>query len=344
MNFHLTKKEAKHSNPAIYPAEQILSYADKQPQDIITGLIRQGEQVMVFSAPGAGKSWFALSLALAAACGTSVAKTAEGDLKWKAPKPRKVLVVDGELDVADLSSRLKGLTVGRPQPKELFFFPRQLQVFDAKFPNLAEDQDAEDLVKHCIDNQIDLLVLDNLTTLAAVQDENSTSAFKPVIDGLLMRLKAANVACLLVHHSNKGDSSFRGSSAIATTFNAIMHLKKNPMVKGEFTLTFTKARNDHIQNQALTMQLTTAANGSMGLLCNSEVSKYEQIAYLVRSLDYTTDAEVRHALASQLGQDEVLEGTFSKWKKASIRDGFITVSDWKRCLEEAEGFLAFEPL
>jgi RecA-family ATPase len=342
--FKLNKKEINITNPEIHSAAHILTFADTQPEDIITGLIRKGEQIMVFSSPGAGKSWFALSLAMATASGTSVAKTTEGQLKWQVPKQKKVLFVDGEMDVADLSLRLRGLSKADQQLSGLYFLPRQLQSFEAQFPNLADHQDAEDLVRHCIENKVELLVLDNLTTLAAVEDENSTSAFRPVIDGLLMRLKTAGIACVLVHHSNKGDSSFRGSSAIATTFNAIIHLKKNPMVKGEFTLRFTKTRNDHIEKQALTMQIKTLPDGSLELVSDGDVSQYELIAHLVKSLDYTSDAQVRKALAEQLGKEDVSESNFSKWKKKTICEEFISAADWKKCLLDAEEFASLPEL
>jgi RecA-family ATPase len=341
--FKLTKKNEKREDPKIYSSNHIRSLAKDQPEDIITGLVRQGEQIMLFSSPGAGKSWLALGLALAASNGTAVARSKEGNEKWKAPKPRNVLWVDGELDASDIALRVSLLTPSYTakdrEPLGPDFLPKQLQSLESQFPDIAAPDDAEDLVRHCKEHKVDLVVLDNLTTLASLEDENATSTFKPIIDNLLMRLKVAKVACVLVHHSNKNDSSYRGSSSIATTFNAIIHLKKNRLEKGEFSLEFQKARNDHIENTATTFNLLPTENNSgLKLQCDSAISKRETVVALVRSLEFTSDQEVSQALAVKSGDPLLATSTFSDLKKACIRDGLITKEEWKRCLTDAIEF------
>lgn len=341
--FKLTKKNETREDPKIYSSKHIRSLAKDQPEDIITGLVRQGEQIMLFSSPGAGKSWLALGLALAASNGTAVARSKEGNEKWKAPKPRNVLWVDGELDASDIALRVSLLTPSYTakdrEPLGPDFLPKQLQSLESQFPDIAAPDDAEDLVRHCKEHKVDLVVLDNLTTLASLEDENATSAFKPIIDNLLMRLKVAKVACVLVHHSNKNDSSYRGSSSIATTFNAIIHLKKNRLEKGEFSLEFQKARNDHIENTASTFILLPTEDGQgLHLQCDSAISKRETVVALVRSLEFTTDQEVSRALADKSGEPLLATSTFSDLKKACFVDGLISKEEWKRCLEDAREF------
>ena len=341
--FKLTKKSDERENPKVYSSEFIRSLAKDQPEDILTGLIRQGEQVMLFSSPGAGKSWLALGLALAASNGTAVATSKQGQEKWKAPKQRNVLWVDGELDASDIALRVSLLTSsytakGR-EPLGPDFLPKQLQTLESQFPDIAAPDDAEDLVRHCKEHKVDLVVLDNLTTLASLEDENATSAFKPIIDNLLMRLKVAKVACVLVHHSNKNDSSYRGSSSIATTFNAIIHLKKNRLEKGEFSLEFQKARNDHIENTATTFNLLPSEDGEgLRLQFDSAISKRETVVALVRSLEFTTDQEVAKALAEKSGDTLLPTSTFSDLKKTCFVDGLISKEEWKRCLDDAREF------
>ena len=345
--FHLTKKAEKREHPKVYSSSYIRSLAKEQPEDILSGLIRQGEQIMLFSSPGAGKSWLALGLALAAANGTSVAKSKDGQEKWKAPKPRNVLWVDGELDASDIALRVSQLTnsytsAGR-EPLGPDFLSKQMQSLQSQFPDLAEQVDSDDLISYCTNNNVDLVILDNLTTLASLDDENATSAFKPIIENLLMRLKVAKIACVLVHHSNKNDSSYRGSSSIATTFNAIIHLRKNRLERGEFSLEFQKSRNDHIDNTATTFNLLQADDGSGLLLqCDGAISKRDTVVALIRSLDYTTDNEVRLALAKKLDVEPMPTSTFSDLKKACISNGLISKTDWDKCLETA-GELAVLP-
>lgn len=339
-SFHLTKKAETREHPKVYSSSYIRSLAKEQPEDILSGLIRQGEQIMLFSSPGAGKSWLALGLALAAANGTAVAKSKDGQEKWKAPKPRNVLWVDGELDASDIALRVSQLTnsytsAGR-EPLGPDFLSKQMQSLQSQFPDLAEQVDSDDLISYCTNNNVDLVILDNLTTLASLDDENATSAFKPIIEHLLMRLKVAKIACVLVHHSNKNDSSYRGSSSIATTFNAIIHLRKNRLERGEFSLEFQKSRNDHIDNTATTFNLLQANDG-FGLLlqCDGAISKRDTVVALIRSLDYTTDNEVRLALAKKLDVEPMPTSTFSDLKKACISNGLISKTDWDKCLETA---------
>ena len=60
---------------------------------------------MLYAPRGIGKSWLGLSIGLAVAGGSSL-------LRWKAPEPRRVLLVDGEMPLTDLQSRLAFISIG----------------------------------------------------------------------------------------------------------------------------------------------------------------------------------------------------------------------------------------
>ena len=71
------------------------------PKDcILEPLLPEQGIVMVYSPTGVGKTWFSLGVANAVATGTEF-------LKWKAPKPRGVLFIDGEMQAYNLIERLK---------------------------------------------------------------------------------------------------------------------------------------------------------------------------------------------------------------------------------------------
>jgi hypothetical protein len=63
---------------------------------LLEPLIREGESMMLWAAPGVGKTMAALSMALAVAGGGQF-------LAWNAPKPRRVLYLDGEMHLGDLA-------------------------------------------------------------------------------------------------------------------------------------------------------------------------------------------------------------------------------------------------
>ena len=69
------------------------------------------------------------------------------------------------------------------------------------------------------------VICDNFSTLAEVADENEAAAMSPVLK-FLMRMKQAGRATILVHHSDKTGSNYRGSSKLATTFEIIIGLHR----------------------------------------------------------------------------------------------------------------------
>lgn len=332
-------KREHFANPVVLDSDQLRKTAQNQPADILTGLIREGEQVLLYSATGSYKSWLATAIWLAAANASEVAKTASGASKWKAPQCRKVLLIDGELDQYDLGDRLNKLCPNYGDASGLVLM-RQAQDINVAFPDLANCDDQIKLIQYCHDEGVELLILDNLTTLANVADENASSAMKPLLD-MLLKLKAAGIATVLVHHSNKGDNGYRGSTALATTFNAIIKLKRDKVEHGLFSLVFEKARNNHIENQALNLRLLNLPDSSCRLEADAELSKLEVIVSLVRSLDFVDDNSIRAALALKLGE-EVSQPSFSRFKKKAISEGLISNDDWNKCIKDANELAAIE--
>jgi putative DNA primase/helicase len=79
---------------------------DIKPREMLLGpILPQKGLVMLYGTRGTGKTMVALGLAYALATGT-------GFLKWRADKPRKVLLVDGEMPAAALQERLSWYAVG----------------------------------------------------------------------------------------------------------------------------------------------------------------------------------------------------------------------------------------
>src|SRR5262249_40124181 len=115
------------------------------------------------------------------------------------------------------------------------------------FPDLASKEGQREILRRVERFNADLVVLDNFSTLVAVDDENSAAAMSPVLD-FLLTLKQAHVACVLVHHSNKAATGARGSSKLEATFEVIIGLQKvkdalaDPGMGAMFGLAWTKYR------------------------------------------------------------------------------------------------------
>ena len=102
---------------------------------------------------------------------------------------------------------------------------RQHQEADVSFP-LINEPAGMTFIRDCVRaNGIDLVILDNFSTLGEVEDENAASSFN-AIQQFLLQLKVEGVATMLVHHANKTGENFRGSSKLAATFETIIKLER----------------------------------------------------------------------------------------------------------------------
>ena len=201
----------------------LLKHDFRRREYLLHPWLRQGKSAMIWAQSGLGKTMLTLTMALAVAGGGSF-------LNWSNQTGRKVLLVDGEMHGEDLKDRLEMLipTVAgldrQTALRNINILSRQKQHGETRFPDLGSPEGQQTVRRKIAECGAELVILDNFSTLCEVADENEASAMNPLLAFLLM-LKQADVACVLVHHSGKTGSTFRGSSKLATTFEAIMGLK-----------------------------------------------------------------------------------------------------------------------
>lgn len=312
------------------------------PREPLVGpFLRQGESLMLWSAPGTGKTLLVLTLAVMVAGGGSV-------LGWTSPRPRKVLLVDGEMAAEDLQARAELLIgtvegIDREAAKaNLVILSRTWQRAEVAFPDLGE-RDAppsggrkagQDVVfDKAREVGAELVILDNFATLAEVADENDAAAFGPTL-AFLLRLKAARMGCILVHHSGKGGESYRGSSRLATTFEVILGLK--PLEAGvaaggaAFRLDWTKYRREPCEAvRAREVRLETGPDGQRQWAAAETMDDdVRRVVQAVETCAFTT----QRAVAKSLGWDA---SKVCRLKVEAIKAGRITEARWKLCLSEA---------
>src|SRR5262249_17882704 len=82
--------------------ESFLSLAIKPREMILNPIIPEKGLAMLYASRGTGKTHVALGIAYAVATGTKF-------LRWNAPKPRRVRLIDGEMPAAALQERLAGI-------------------------------------------------------------------------------------------------------------------------------------------------------------------------------------------------------------------------------------------
>jgi len=190
---------------------------------------------MLYAPRGIGKSWLGLSIGVAVASGGSL-------LKWQAPGPRRVLVADGEMSLADLQARLNSILagLGAEVPND------RLHILAADNSevgiNLGSIEVQQALEQHL--DGVDLLILDNLSTLMTTGSEGASDSWLPMQNWLL-RLRRKGIAVLLIHHAGVNGKQ-RGTSRREDALDLVIGLRRpadySPEQGARFEVRIEKSR------------------------------------------------------------------------------------------------------
>jgi putative DNA primase/helicase len=203
---------------------------------LLSPILPERSLAMLYAPRGVGKSWVALSIGLAVAGGASL-------LRWSAPRQRNVLYIDGEMPLVSMQERLKAISFG----------------FGGEIPNdgfriLAADQiesginlsseEGQGALEPLLDD-VDLLILDNLSTLCTTGSESASDAWVSMQNWLL-KLRRQGTAVLLVHHAGTNGRQ-RGTSRREDALDTVIALRRpedySPEQGARFEVHFEKLRN-----------------------------------------------------------------------------------------------------
>jgi putative DNA primase/helicase len=170
---------------------------------------------MLYSQRGVGKTFIALGISVAVASGTNF-------LKWSAPTARRVLYVDGEMPCSTLKQRISDIVAGTDIAHPL----DNLRVITSDLQNHALPDlstiAGQDLIEAHLDG-VELLVLDNLSSLVRAVKENEGEGWLPVQDWAL-DLRRRGISVLFVHHAGKAGAQ-RGTSRREDLLDSVVNLK-----------------------------------------------------------------------------------------------------------------------
>lgn len=187
---------------------------------------------MIYAPRGVGKTHVALGIA-------NTVTTGGAFLGWKAPKPRGVLYLDGEMPAALMQERLKAILRSTPLAAFKLLTP-DLQ--KGPMPDLATHQ-GQQLLEPYLTN-IDLIIVDNISTLCRSSKENEADSWLPVQEWAL-QLRASGKSILFIHHAGKGGNQ-RGTSKREDILDTVIALKRpdhyNPKDGAVFQIHFEKSR------------------------------------------------------------------------------------------------------
>ncbi|MDH5548081.1 MAG: AAA family ATPase [Gammaproteobacteria bacterium] len=273
-------------------------------------LPRQG-LTMIHAYRGVGKTYVALNIAVAVASGGSL-------FGWNAPAPASVLYLDGEMSARSLQERLAQIVQSNEVgiPERLRIMTPDLQPKGRPHFNLYSTTDQE-LLEPFLEG-CDLLIIDNLATIASGGKLNDAESWRPVQDWILGK-RAAGLSILFIHHSGKNGGQ-RGTSAKEDVLDTVIGLKRpgdySPSEGARFEVHFEKARSfSGDDSEPLECKMTIDPSGNI-------VWDYAKVqdTLFQRVVDLAEEGLSQTDIAAEVGKHK---STISRMLKRAREEGLL---------------------
>lgn len=296
--FTVEREKSPEPEPRPIHVESLTDFLGRelpQPEKLLAPWLPSQGLVMIHAYRGIGKTHVGLGVGHAVA-------SAGTFLGWKAPRPAGVLLLDGEMPGPALQERLAAIVTASENaiaaPYKLM--TPDLQPKDRPAFNLAEVDDQEALEPHLSD--IELIIVDNLATLARTGKSNDQESWLPIQEWAL-RQRAAGRSVLFIHHSGKSGAQ-RGTSAKEDVLNTVIGLRRpsdyEPSQGARFEIHFEKARGFSGQDaDPLEAALVVDPSGLM-----SWTVKPLEDALFERVIELHADKLSQKEIAEEVGRDK----------------------------------------
>ena len=237
------RPESIHKDKALRPVachtlNDFLSIDIPKREILLSPWLLKQSLALLYAWRGIGKSWLALCIAYIVSCGGDI-------LGWKAPRKYRVLYIDGELPAATLQERLsliKKSFDSEPLEDDFKLITPDTQL-DGIIPNLFDPMGRELINMHA--EGVDLIIVDNLSTLVRGGRENESESWLPIQEWALQH-RAKGRSILFIHHSGKSGQQ-RGTSRKEDVLDTVISLRRPSDYEAsegaKFELHFEKARN-----------------------------------------------------------------------------------------------------
>jgi hypothetical protein len=180
---------------------------------ILDQLISTGSVNLFYGEPGSKKTYALLSLAVCVALGRP----------WLGflTITQRVLIIDEESGERRLTLRLAAAIRGE-------FGDENTPIEFISLAGFSLDNlvDVDELQLLILSRGVGVVIIDALTDVMS-GDENSKKDTQPVFTALRKIAETTNVAIILIHHSNKGGSDYRGSSAIKGALDLMVKVESD---------------------------------------------------------------------------------------------------------------------
>jgi hypothetical protein len=221
--------------------KEILEKEIKPKEYLLYPWLPRSSICMIYAWRGRGKTFLALNIAFAVSHALEV-------MGWKSEKKFNVLYLDGEMDLDDLQTRLALLVkmYGLNDISEnLHFLTPDEQ--ECEMINIGSKEGQAVIDQKIIEADIDLIIVDNFSTLANGIDENNSKDWD-IVQKWMLSWKRRGKAILGIHHAGKNDMQ-RGSSKKEDIMHTVISLKKPEGYSNNqgarFNVIFEKNRSFH---------------------------------------------------------------------------------------------------
>jgi putative DNA primase/helicase len=216
-------KDHKHNTVKVVSIKDLLSAELAQREYIIEPIFPKQGLIMIYAKRGIGKTFFALHLACSIAGGCDIFG------RWKVEKSRRVLYIDGEMPANTMQERLAVLIGGLSNE---IFDDRNLQIITPDFqtdnfgqmPDLSKEDGQRQIEEVIEAKEIDVIVIDNLSTLCRVGKENESESWNSIGQWAL-KLRTQGKSIIFIHHAGKNDNQ-RGTSKKEDILDTVIKLKR----------------------------------------------------------------------------------------------------------------------
>ena len=344
------KSAIKKQNENLKQKLEVSLWSDMESKEypqrkvLVSNLIHDREAIMLYSPTGVGKTWLSLAIAMI------VAGRGKLDLlDWENEDPQPVCYVDGEMLEEDMQERIKmlipSLNVDEEELRKNFRYLSRVSQPDEvdEFLSLDLEENQMELLRWLHEStekgKSPLVLLDNLSNLVELGDDNSAGQMQPFN---MMVTKARKQGCSMgiIHHTGKamtigpdGIPTWRGSYDMATRLDkTICLLPCKSSLDGYVTFQVLEGKSRRGQRINMSIQFnpferrwelfdesSTEDRHQLikGLLEETCVSKIEDLSVILERSPSSAERYLKQAIESEVFSDR----DWKNWKSEAKYNG-----------------------
>ena len=283
---------------------------------VIGDWFEEGDIGYIFAPRGVGKTWLAFDMANSAAAGKAFGP-------WSTHGLRSVLYVDGEVAANHMQKRALALNLD----SDRFYYLNHEILFERfqETVDIADKVWQEAILEACIQKDVRVVLLDNLSCLSPAVDENDGVSWSSQLLNWVLAMRRRGIAVVFIQHAGRSGDNMRGHSRREDPANWIIRLDKAEQVGQEsgskFVTVFTKNRN--AAERPSDYEFWYRPEGDKTQLFVVKVSKDDLLLGILRRKQKVSQKEI----AEELG---VNQSTISRMLEDLEADGKAEYSETKK--------------